>query len=140
MLFRSRLRSMGVLLGALIAVAAGAQDKEPSAKEMYEAYAGYWDGVSQSLKKCKSGELKGLQCAGPATSGVTEIKVLALDKYKCVVARDRNGHNCTFKPEVEVRGSNEAMARALQGSLNGQKTNLFRRVSGTMIVEPRSDQ
>lgn len=91
-----RLRSMGVLVGALTAVAVGAQDKEPSAKEMFEAYAGHWHEVSKNFKstaqRCKSGELKGLQCIGPATSGITEIKVLALDKYKCVVARDRNGH------------------------------------------------
>lgn len=140
----ARLRSIGVLLGALTAVAAGAQDKEPSAKEMYEAYAGHWNGVSKGLKstseRCKSGELKGLKCIGPATSGITEVKVLALDKYKCVVARDRNGHNCTFKPEVEVLGSNEAMARSFEASLNSQKTNLFRRASGTMIIEARSDQ
>lgn len=139
-----RLRSMGVLVGALTAMAVGAQDKEPSAKEMYEAYAGHWHEVSKNFKstaqRCKSGELKGLQCIGPATSGITEIKVLALDKYKCVVARDRNGHNCTFKPEVEVRGSNDAMARSLAASLNGPKTNLFRRVSGSMVIEERSDQ
>ena len=139
-----RLRSIGVLLGALTAVAVGAQDKEPSAKEIYEAYADYWNGVSKNLKitseRCKSGDLKGLPCIGSATSGIAEVKVVALDKYKCVVARDRNGHNCTFKPEVEVRGSNEAMAKSLEASLNSQKTNLFRRVSGTMIIEARSDQ
>ena len=139
-----RLRSIGVLLGALTAVAVCAQGKEPSAKEMYEAYAGYWHDVSKNLKstleRCGSGELKGLPCIGPATSGIMEVKVLALDKYKCVVARDRIGHNCTFKPEVEIRGSNEAMARSLEASLNSQKTNLFRRASGTMILEARSDQ
>lgn len=139
-----RLRSIGVLLGALTAVAVGAQGKEPSAKEIYEAYAGYWQDVSKNLKitveRCRSGELKGLPCIGPATSGMMEVKVLALDKYKCVVARDRNGYNCTFKPDVEVVGSNEAMAKTLEASLNSQKTNLFRRASGTMLIEARSDQ
>ena len=139
-----RLRSVAVVLGALTGVAVGAQGKEPSAKEMYEAYAGYWHGVSRNLEstaeRCRSGELKGLACIGPATSGIKEVKVLALDKYKCVVAPDRNGHNCTFKPEVEVRGSNETMAKSLETSLNTQKTNLFRRASGTMTIEARSDQ
>ena len=122
-----------------------AQGKEPSAKDIYDAYAGYWRAVGANLKRtvegCQSGDIKGIECfVGPASTGITEIDVRAIDKHGCKVAPSGDGYNCTFTPQVKVSGPATGSVSMFESSLNGSKTNLFRRVSGNWVVSARSDQ
>lgn len=136
---------MATLVVASLSSAAFAQGKEPTAKDMYEAYAGYWHVAGENMNRlseqCKAGQGNIVACGGPeGAGGPMAIKILALDKYGCTPAPNRNGHNCSFSAKVRVQGGNEFMAQALANSIGSRRTQLFRREGGNWIVEERSDQ
>lgn len=136
---------MATLVVASMSSAAFAQGKEPTAKDMYEAYAGYWYLVGEREKRlweqCQAGQGDMFLCGGlTGKGGPMEVKILSLDKYKCTPALNRNGHNCSFSAKVRVQGGKEFMAQMLANSAGSQRTQLFRREGGNWIVEERSDQ
>lgn len=136
---------MAALVVASMSSAVVAQGKEPSAKDMYEAYADYWDLVGERQKRlweqCQAGQVNMVLCGGViGTGGPMVVKILSLDKYGCTPIPDRNGHNCSFSAKVRVQGGTEFMAQMLANAAGSQKTLLFRREGGTWIVEERSDQ
>lgn len=130
---------------AALSSAVFAQAQEPTAKDMYEAYADYWDLVGERQKRlwaqCQAGQVDRVACGGMVgAGGPMEVRVVSLDKYGCTPAPDRQGHNCSFSATVRVQGGNEFMAQMLANSAGSQKTLLFSREGGNWTVAPRSDQ
>lgn len=135
---------MATLVVASMSSASFAQGKEPTAKDMYEAYAAYWSLVNdrnkRSWEQCQAGQGDIFTCNGlKGSGGPMWIRIISLDKYNCTPTPDRTGHNCMFSAKVRVAGGNEFMQQMVANSVGSQRTQLFRREGGNWIVLPPTE-